>query len=365
MSNIQSIAWLCACPTPFLEAQVNVLKKYIPEVDLVFFENLSLHPERLAHWQVSNELAISVHLFLKKLNTYQFVISGLPVSNLGYIKIHRYIQKNSRLILHNEIPCRNSSRLKSIVKKYIYSRILRLIDPLAIFAIGDCASEYYGSIAPKHCFVTPLPYFIEHIKDSQLLLSGCSNASTKNSNLNSFKFIFSGQLIKRNNLFTLVEAFHYLNNTIRVDLDLSLEIYGSGPLEYKLHRYIKDLCLDSAVTINSIPPSLWTDRLLPLYSSDCLISVPTYSGWGLTIPEALACGKPVIATTSALAAQNYMVNGINGILITKYCSIRLAAAMMEVITNYSNYTFPGNIHSDDEYAFTLISLLNIASLGKL
>ena len=127
------------------------------------------------------------------------------------------------------------------------------------------------------------------------------------------KFLFSGRLIPRNNIIMMSQAFSDLLNKYGEVIELTISAHGSE--EDKLQKLItgkpllkKSISFDRDFTD-------WNDRLRPFSFADILIVPAVYSGWGLFVPEALACGKMVIATRTMASAQHYIKPNFNGILI--------------------------------------------------
>lgn len=72
-----------------------------------------------------------------------------------------------------------------------------------------------------------------------------------------------------------------------------------------------------------------------LQSSNCFISPSIYESFGLVCAEAIACGKPVIATRSGGAES--IVNEINGVLVNIKEPEMIADAMSKMIQNRDQY----------------------------
>jgi glycosyltransferase involved in cell wall biosynthesis len=80
-----------------------------------------------------------------------------------------------------------------------------------------------------------------------------------------------------------------------------------------------------------------------LQSSDCYICSSRLESFGVSIVEALACGKPVISTNCGGPAD--IVNEINGILVGNENITELATAMEYIKENINKFQ-PKNIRED-------------------
>ncbi len=101
--------------------------------------------------------------------------------------------------------------------------------------------------------------------------------------------------VSRKNTDTLLEVFSLIHKKYP-ELKL-VKIWKSGDIEAekKFNKKVKELEIEKSVIINRdfISPN----ELRKWYSNAlCYISLSTLEGFGLTIPEAIACGCPIIAS---------------------------------------------------------------------
>lgn len=102
-----------------------------------------------------------------------------------------------------------------------------------------------------------------------------------------------GNLLPHKNLPRLLAAFS------RVQSDVQLVIAGYRDLRYwpDLIRRARALRIEQRVTFLDFVPD---DTLPALYAGACGVIVPSlYEGFGLPVVEAMACGAPVVASTTA------------------------------------------------------------------
>jgi glycosyltransferase involved in cell wall biosynthesis len=103
-----------------------------------------------------------------------------------------------------------------------------------------------------------------------------------------------GHLIPRKDPLLAVQAFANAAPSLR---DPRLVFVGEGPLLESIRRRAVDLDIQLRVsTIGAEPP----DRLADWYSaSDCLLLCSDWEGRPNVVLEALACGRPVVATRTS------------------------------------------------------------------
>ena len=105
----------------------------------------------------------------------------------------------------------------------------------------------------------------------------------------------------------LLEAMRRVTAERRV----RLLIFGRGYLEPQYHDFIKKYDLEDSVSIAG-----FTDQLqAEIKASDGLISSSDYESFGITIVEALTCGKPVISTDAPYGPREILADGNYGRLV--------------------------------------------------
>jgi glycosyltransferase involved in cell wall biosynthesis len=136
-----------------------------------------------------------------------------------------------------------------------------------------------------------------------------------------------------------VKGHVYLIDAIKEVLrtmDIRLVIIGSGPLEMKLREKIRKLNLEQKILLvgykkhNEIP--LW------LNASDLFVISSLNEGFPTVIPEALACGKPVVATDVGGIPEAITCDDV-GTLVKPQNSKMLASAISEALSKEWDYDF--------------------------
>ena len=119
----------------------------------------------------------------------------------------------------------------------------------------------------------------------------------------------------------LLEAMRRVTAQRRV----RLLIFGRGYLEPQYHDFIAKYGLEDSVSIAG-----FTDQLpAEIKASDGLISPSDYESFGITIVEALACGKPVISTDAPYGPREILADGKYGRLVPVNDSAAMAQAIID------------------------------------
>ena len=149
----------------------------------------------------------------------------------------------------------------------------------------------------------------------------CDNSFKKEYNLEDKPIIlFIGNLIKRKNVESLIEAKKISNN------DYYLVIVGDGPLFEKLTKKVESENIKDVVFTGSRRD---VENIIPC--CDALILPSLSESFGLVLIEALACGKPVIG--SDVGGITEIITEDVGLLINPNKISSIAKAIDKIITN--------------------------------
>lgn len=119
----------------------------------------------------------------------------------------------------------------------------------------------------------------------------------------------------------LIEALSILNQELKVKLIL----IGSGPEEKRIERQIERLKLkDKVIRFKDIPD----EEMFQLYTlADISVTPTLWEGLPLVVLEAMATGKPIVATNVADIPS--VVNG-NGIIVPPMSAKAIAEAVLRI-----------------------------------
>ncbi len=138
-------------------------------------------------------------------------------------------------------------------------------------------------------------------------------------------FLFVGRLVWGKGVFDLLEAYAKLKPALREQVGLVL--LGEGSDRQKLEDRASKI---ESGTIRFLG-FLHREQLPEIYAlSDGLI-FPTHSDpWGLVVNEAMACGKPIIATSVAGCTPDLVEDHWNGFVVPPHDIQKLGAAMTDL-----------------------------------
>jgi glycosyltransferase involved in cell wall biosynthesis len=133
-----------------------------------------------------------------------------------------------------------------------------------------------------------------------------------------------GRLAEAKNYPLLLEALAIVRRTIPA----RLFIVGRGEREADLRRDIERLGLSDAVVLCGFQANPWKY----IARADVFALTSRYEGFGNVLAEAMACGVPVVATSSPGTKEIVSV-GIDGLLVERHEPGAVAAALERVLTN--------------------------------
>jgi glycosyltransferase involved in cell wall biosynthesis len=123
--------------------------------------------------------------------------------------------------------------------------------------------------------------------------------------------LYLGGLKRRKNLLLLLDIFHELKRS-NVHKDTVLIIAGSGEFLTPLQRQAQAYHLDRDIIFTGYIPEREKCRYYNL--ADVFVFTSLLEGFGLSLLEAMACGKPVVAFNVA-ALPEVVKDGITGFLV--------------------------------------------------
>lgn len=120
----------------------------------------------------------------------------------------------------------------------------------------------------------------------------------------------------------LINAFTRVS---KIKKGIKLFLVGDGPLRSDIEKLVKEKKLQNKITFFGVR----SDILKLLEKSDVLVLSSKREGFGLTIVEAMAAGKAVIAT-AVDGVPELIETGITGVLVPPNDPSALAAAMIKL-----------------------------------
>jgi L-malate glycosyltransferase len=191
-----------------------------------------------------------------------------------------------------------------------------------IFAVGDGLAKALNAYAPEREIGV-----LWNIVDINSFTPSPVNIPSA-----PFVFIMIASLTRRKGHRILLPAFARAFKGQNVILKIVGSGYSGKKIQW-LQQSIHDFGLENQVKI----VGLVTDSELVslLQQSHALVSSSLTEGFGVALIEAMACGKPVVATRSG--GPEYFVSKNSGLLVPVNDPPALAKAMHEMVQNYLHY----------------------------
>jgi len=152
---------------------------------------------------------------------------------------------------------------------------------------------------------------------------------TSNGTHTNFTFISVGSLSYIKGFDLLIDAFHQSNFA----KNISLIIIGDGIERKHLEKQIKDLSLTDQIKLLGGMPRESIQQNIS--SSSVFVLVSRSETFGVAYIEAMACGKPVIATKCG--GPEDFVNKTNGLLVDINDTEGLKSALISMFQNIKSY----------------------------
>lgn len=136
-----------------------------------------------------------------------------------------------------------------------------------------------------------------------------------------FSVVVPGRLVHEKGHADFLQALSLLRSQGR---GLSVTLAGHGPLRASLVQQIEELALADCIAITGAMPHA---QLLDAVEAADLVVVPSrFEGFGLTALEAMALGRPVVATTAG-GLPEVIADGETGLLVPPQDPTQLAQAI--------------------------------------
>lgn len=222
-------------------------------------------------------------------------------------------------ILHHREPLRKASDLLTVPFGSIYQALTR--------------PDVY--VAPSRNTAREFGHMLKSGNGRIEIVSEGVDAGTFNTRANPSRvrskfgekktILYVGSLTKNKGVNLLIDALAVVRKSID---DAQLIIVGDGPLREKLQQQVALLGLRNAVHF----VGFIADEELPAFYAACdlFATASTVEGFGLTLLEAMASGKPIVAFRASSVPE---VVGTAGILVSPTKINELSGAIQELLTN--------------------------------
>lgn len=221
---------------------------------------------------------------------------------------------------------------------------------------GSLCSAYVKSLgfSSKHLHIGNMA------ADVSFFMSECSKISFEQ--IEEFKkqhtilgttYIFSGRLVELKGVRELLKAWSVFSK----GKDVCLVLVGDGPLKDEISIYCESHSLSNVRILGKVEYAK-----LPLYykSADCFIIPTLQDNWSLVVPEAMACGLPIISSVyngcwpELVRKENgwtfdpLQIESFVNVLNDSYCNrnkfIEMGNTSCEIIHNFTPSIVAKNIY---------------------
>lgn len=218
--------------------------------------------------------------------------------------------------------CAGQHHWRAVVKRCNRGSVIRS----AVYATEAYFSRWLGSVDIVDQFITVSDYQKNHLvrlglpENKLTTIYHCVQADTQEVG-NGDYFLYVGRLVKEKGIYDLLAAYQRLGKDAP-----PLKIVGDGPE----HAGVMQLLADTALNVEMLGRKSG-DELTKLYrNAICLINPSHYNeSFGLTLIEAYACAKPVIASRKGGMAE--VVDNVSGFLFSSGAIDELAEKMQYFI----------------------------------
>ncbi|MBX2924886.1 MAG: glycosyltransferase family 4 protein [Chitinophagaceae bacterium] len=227
----------------------------------------------------------------------------------SHFKVMKYFKNKKPIYFRGDSTLLNEPRglsFKKILRRIYLNWIYSYIDKA--FYVGTNNKKYFIAHGVKNADLIYVPHAVDNKRFSKDEEECTALAKSWRSKLgigeNEIAFLFAGKLEWNKNPFILLEAFENLN-----ERNVHLILIGNGALEEDIKRIY-----GTKKNIHFI--DFQNQSIMPVaYRLGDWFVLPSQSEtWGLSINEAMASGRPVIASDRCGGAIDLIENGVSGFI---------------------------------------------------
>lgn len=175
-----------------------------------------------------------------------------------------------------------------------------------LLCIGTAARDEYAAMGVDRAKLAVLPYCCNIARYDAVQDEQIRQFRVRNSIESCVVFLFSGQLVQRKGVDTLLSAFQRLADQ---EPQVHLLILGDGPLRSELESTVSERHRNRIQFLGHLPQ----EELPTVFRAANVFVFPSrHDGWGVVINEACAAGLPIIASEQTGAAYDLVEPDRNG-----------------------------------------------------
>ena len=211
------------------------------------------------------------------------------------------------------------------LRRQVFTTVARTVYPRVDLiaatsqGVADDLAEHYG-VGRAHLTVVHNPVDVDEVE--------CRSAEAIEPELTSVDgmptVVMAGRLADAKNLPLLVASFERLAR----HLPFRAWIIGRGELESDLRQRLADAGLTARVRLLGFQDNPWKY----MARADVFVLTSRYEGFGNVLIEAMACGLPVVATSS-FGTREIVEHERSGLLLERHEPDAVAAALARVLSD--------------------------------
>ncbi len=310
-----------------IEWDIPLLEGY----EYVMLKNIAARPRSHAFWGVCNP---DITTRIEQWNPTAILLFGWKLS--GHLKVLRHFSKRIPILFRGDSTMLDDiCGFKSIVRRLILTWVYTHVD-IALY-VGTQNKRYYM----RHGMKNNQLIFAPHAVDNDRFHQSVGIDYTKEANdwrnelgisRDTIVFLFAGKFSPRKDPLTLIKAVKQFNHSCKSSVPVKLILVGDGILSEQIRSMIKgeEHILLLPFQNQSRMPLIY--RLCDVF---CMTSVMGET-WGLAVNEAMACGKPVIASDKVGCAIDLIKENDNGWIYHAGNASELTSIINQIAVGYYN-----------------------------
>ncbi len=144
---------------------------------------------------------------------------------------------------------------------------------------------------------------------------------------NAINIVYVGRLYPEKSIDTLIKAIPHI---IEKYPNVHIMLAGAGHVRPKLEKLVTSLKIEKYVTFLGLVSD--EDKILAYNAGDIFVSPSFAELEGMTVLEAMACGKPIIVPDAEMNAAKFFIDN-NGFLFKTADHIDLADKILKLVTD--------------------------------
>lgn len=256
----------------------------------------------------------------------------------SHLKVLRYFKEKRTILFRGDSNLLDEAKgfsVKKIVRRLFLKWVYTHVD-FALYA-GSANKEYYIKHGLKNNQLVFAPHAIDNSRFKQ---DGTTNDRIAlGIPADAVIFLFAGKYEAKKNPVLLLDSFITLNNS-----NAHLLMVGSGELEGQLKTNAgrQSAALSSRIHFLPFQNQLKMPAIYKMADVFVLPSRGPGETWGLSVNEAMACGKAVLVSDKCGCATDLVEEGKNGYVFKSVDSKDLLTKMEILLSNSTGVATMGN-----------------------